>query len=230
MYSSFSDTRSIDDEWIWVISFSDECYLEKDDTEFGCLLFSKPAHALVFQGGFITVLHITSYNNPWTLDHTFQSPFVFQYLSSIILLMEEIRLTSWYGKYPMIYRVLAPSQVVLAGFLNHQQWNHSQFHLSTVTLETNTFLSHFLQHFSKEKGLMKVHAASTVPMGWNQIFDLPACMTKFAIKNQPFVDSGKFTPVPFPWESVMQVWNPEISSFIARFHCSDLSQIFRKIH
>ena len=196
MYSSFSDTRSIDDEWIWVISFSDECYLEKDDTEFGCLLFSKPAHALVFQGGFITVLHITSYNNPWTLDHTFQSPFVFQYLSSIILLMEEIRLTSWYGKYPMIYRVLAPSQVVLAGFLNHQQWNHSQFHLSTL----------------------------------NQIFDLPACMTKFAIKNQPFVDSGKFTPVPFPWESVMQVWNPEISSFIARFHCSDLSQIFRKIH
>lgn len=146
------------------------------------------------------------------------------------LLMEEIRLTSWYGKYPMIYRVLAPSQVVLAGFLNHQQWNHSQFHLSTVTLETNTFLSHFLQHFSKEKGLMKVHAASTVPMGWNQIFDLPACMTKFAIKNQPFVDSGKFTPVPFPCESVMQVWNPEISSFIARFHCSDLSQIFRKIH
>ncbi len=26
--------------------------------------------------------------------------------------MAEIRLTSWYGKYPIIYRVSAPSQVV----------------------------------------------------------------------------------------------------------------------
>ena len=34
--------------------------------------------------------------------------------------MEEIRLTSWYGKYPMIYKVLyIPGS---AGFLNHQQY------------------------------------------------------------------------------------------------------------
>ena len=33
----------------------------------------------------------------------------------------EIRLTSWYGKYPIIYRFFFTSQVVIAGFLNHQQ-------------------------------------------------------------------------------------------------------------
>ena len=36
-----------------------------------------------------------------------------------LLLMEEIRLNSWYGKYPIIYRVLTPSQVVQDYF--HQQ-------------------------------------------------------------------------------------------------------------
>ncbi len=33
--------------------------------------------------------------------------------------------TSWYGKYLIIYRVLAPSQVVVLGFLNHQQYGSS---------------------------------------------------------------------------------------------------------
>ena len=32
----------------------------------------------------------------------------------------EIRLSSWYSKYPIIYRVLAPSQVVVGDFF-HQQ-------------------------------------------------------------------------------------------------------------
>ena len=31
--------------------------------------------------------------------------------------------TSWYGESTIIYRVLAPSQVVIAGFLNHQQYH-----------------------------------------------------------------------------------------------------------
>ena len=120
--------------------------------------------------------------------------------------MEEIRLTSWYGKYPMIDRVLAPSQVVLAGFLNHQQWNHSQFHLSTVSLETNTFLSHFLQHFSNEEGLMKVRPSSTVPMGWNQILDLPACMTTFAMQiNHSWIPVNVYQSHSHGSE-VMEVW------------------------
>ena len=35
--------------------------------------------------------------------------------------MEEILLTSWYVKYPIIYKVLAPSQVVVWDFF-HQQY------------------------------------------------------------------------------------------------------------
>ncbi len=38
------------------------------------------------------------------------------YDNPLLLLMAEIRLTSWYGKYPIICRVLAPSQVVVWDF------------------------------------------------------------------------------------------------------------------
>ena len=37
---------------------------------------------------------------------------VFVYIIHVIRLMEEIWLTSWYGKYPIIYKVFATSQVV----------------------------------------------------------------------------------------------------------------------
>ena len=36
--------------------------------------------------------------------------------------MDEIRLTSWYGKYPIIYRVLSPSQVVGLGISSTTQY------------------------------------------------------------------------------------------------------------
>ena len=41
---------------------------------------------------------------------------------SMLLLMDEIRLTSWYGKYPSIYRVLSPSQVVGLGISSTTQY------------------------------------------------------------------------------------------------------------
>ena len=40
-----------------------------------------------------------------------------------LLLMAQKSCTSWYGKYPSIYRVLAPSKRWLAlGFLKHQKY------------------------------------------------------------------------------------------------------------
>ena len=46
--------------------------------------------------------------------------------------MEEIRLTKWYDEYPIIYSVLAPSQVVNPGFLKHQQYQITN-HLEAET-------------------------------------------------------------------------------------------------
>ena len=54
--------------------------------------------------------------------------------------MEEIRLTRWYGKYPTIYMVLAPSQVVVWDFF-HQQYNFHQLESClwrTSTCKTST--------------------------------------------------------------------------------------------
>ena len=56
---------------------------------------------------------------------------------SIILLMEEIRLTSWYGKYLIIYRGSYMSGG--AGFLNHQQ----SYHTEVVTLHFRS-LHHYI--------------------------------------------------------------------------------------
>ena len=41
----------------------------------------------------------------------------------VIWLMVQKSCTSWYGNYPIICRVLFTSQVVIAGFLNHQPYH-----------------------------------------------------------------------------------------------------------
>ncbi len=46
-----------------------------------------------------------------------------------ILLMEEIRLTSWYGKYSIICRVSYMLGGYIAWFLNHQQYEYSKYEL-----------------------------------------------------------------------------------------------------
>ena len=43
----------------------------------------------------------------------------------LFMVQKSGKLSSWYGNYPMIYKVLVPSQVgKLAGFLNHQQYRY----------------------------------------------------------------------------------------------------------
>ena len=47
------------------------------------------------------------------------------YFFGVVLLMEEIRLTNWYGKYPIIYRVLYIQPVVGLGISEPSKQSHS---------------------------------------------------------------------------------------------------------
>ena len=97
-----------------------------------------------------------------------------------LLLMEEIRLTSWYGKYPIIYKDLYMSGGCL-GFLNHQQYLfwylEGACHFHDDTLITQWFPSapqNLHQNLSKYRSAMPWKTRS----GSTKITDdlLPTCI------------------------------------------------------